>query len=182
MDLCPEQYRDVYSQILSNNFVILRLISCDLLLDLEKIEHLCKSQMLLFIKQIGHWISFTDTVHEGLAHFPEAAAQNGGRGLKYWSEENLEKQHKIARRLREKKAFLGNSKSNLRDVARRMNVLSDPVVRTVQPKTTCRWCNKEGHTKRSCTLANAEENPNKISMDDVRFWSYVREEDRPSVI
>ena len=99
VDLCPEQYRDVYSQILSNNFVILHLISCDLLLDVKKIEDLCKSQMLLYIKQIGHWISFTDTVHEGLAHFPEAAAQNGGHGLKYWSEENLEKQHKIARRL-----------------------------------------------------------------------------------
>ena len=82
VDLCPEEYREAYNQIISNNFVILRLISCDCLLDLKKIEELCKNQMLLYINQIGHWISFTDTVHEGLAHFPEAAAKNGGCGLK----------------------------------------------------------------------------------------------------
>jgi hypothetical protein len=64
------------------------------------------------------------------------------------------------RRIREKKACLTDSRSNLRDVARRwvntgnatllcqsillpllrMNVVSDPVVRTVAPQLLCRRC------------------------------------------
>ena len=182
VDLCPQEFKAAYSRILANNYVILRLTSCNRLLDLKRVEELCKHQMLLYLKGLGDWICFTDTVHEGLAHLTEAAENNGGRGLKKWSEENLEKEHKIARRLREKKAFLGNSKSNMRDIARRMNVLSDPVVRTVQPKIICKRCLEEGHTKRSCSLAKAEANPDNISEDDIQFWSYVKAEDRPTVL
>ena len=44
---------------------------------------------------------------------------NDGHGLLEFSEENLEKMHKIARRLREKKCRLTGPEANLTDLLRR---------------------------------------------------------------
>ena len=93
-----------------------------------------------------------------------------------------------------------------------MNVLSDPLVRLVQPRFSCKRCDEvsnqitfitvnlsrhdasalfyserhnrlqEGHTKRSCSIAKAEANPDQISEDDLLFWSLVKQEDRPTVL
>ena len=45
--------------------------------------------------------------------------ENGGRGLKALSEENLEALHKIVRRIRERKARLMNVGNNLTDILTR---------------------------------------------------------------
>ena len=31
--------------------------------------------MLLYLEGIGDWVKFTDTIHEGLAHFPETLSK-----------------------------------------------------------------------------------------------------------
>ena len=46
-------------------------------------------------------------------------AQNGNRGLLDLSEENLEKMHKIARRIREKKCRLTGPEDNMTDMLTR---------------------------------------------------------------
>lgn len=39
------------------------------------LEFLCVEQLLAYIKEIGDWIKFPDTIHEGLAHLAETLGQ-----------------------------------------------------------------------------------------------------------
>ena len=61
-------------------------------------------------------------------------------------------------------------------------MVSNPVVRTVQPKIICKQCQDEGHTKRSCSIAKAQNQPENISEDDKMFWFYVVEQECPSTL
>ena len=54
-----------------------------------------------------------------ISHFLLHTALNDERGLLDLSEENLEKMHKIARRLREKKCRLTGPQANLTDLLNR---------------------------------------------------------------
>ena len=42
--------------------------------------------------------------------------------------------------------------------------------------------NKSWITKKSCAIQKAEEDPDSVSEDDLAFWSFVREEERPSTM
>ena len=179
--LCPDQYKFVFGQILFNTNLILRLLSSNKELMVDRIQALCVAQALRY-KSIGPWIEFTDTIHEGLAHMAEAIEKNGGRGLKNISEENLEKMHKVVRQLREKGARLLSMQSNLTDVFRKVNAKSDPVVRTVKPPVSCKHCHQVGHSTRGCKVLAAERNPQELSEDDVAFWSYVKPDQRPATV
>ena len=181
MALCPDQHKFVFSEILFNTNLILRLLSCDKELMVDKIEALCIDQALRY-KSIGDWIEFTDTIHEGLAHMAEAIERNGGRGLKNLSEENLEKMHKIVRCLRERGGRLISMLANLIDVFRKVNAKSDPVVRTVKPPLSCKHCHQVGHTTRGCKVLSAEKNSQQLSDDDVAFWSFVKPDQRPKTV
>ena len=70
-------------------------------------------------------------------------------------------------------------------------MISSPVVRSVQPVVTCTTIQdfylfdlsgQEGHTKKSCAIQKAEDDPDSVSEDDLAFWSFVREEERPSTM
>ena len=37
-------------------------------------------------------------------------------------------------------------------------------------------------SKKSCAIQSAEDDPDSVSDDDLAFWSFVREEDRPSTM
>ena len=69
--LCPDQHKFVFSEILFNTNLILRLLSSDKELMVDKIEALCIEQALRY-KSIGDWVEFTDTIHKGLAPMAEA--------------------------------------------------------------------------------------------------------------
>ena len=85
MDLCPALYRNAFEKILFNDLIILRLISCRYRVLVDKIgisimnnlfsspitctlDELCIKQQLLCVEDIGPWVRFPDTLHEGYAH------------------------------------------------------------------------------------------------------------------
>ena len=138
--LCPQEHQETFRRCLFYDNTLLRLMSSSRLLDVEAVEKLCVEQALRYVSDLGGWIEFPDTVHELYAHLPQALDKNGGRGLKEWSEESLEKMHKVCRSVREKRACMRDAQSNLRDTARRLNIKSDPVVRTIQPVIHCKVC------------------------------------------
>lgn len=39
------------------------------------VEKLVQKQMLLYLEEVGPWVRFTDTVHEGLAHLTEVISK-----------------------------------------------------------------------------------------------------------
>ena len=43
-------------------------------------------------------------------------------------------------------------------------------------------CCQEGHTTRSCAIVKAEAKPEEISEDDLRFWSLIQVQDRPTTL
>ena len=76
--LCPDQYKFVFGEILFNTNLILRLLSSNKELMVDRIEALCIEQALRYTS-IGPWVEFPDTIHEGLAHMAEAIKRNGGK-------------------------------------------------------------------------------------------------------
>ena len=94
VSLCPEPFKESYRQILLNDLIILRLISCDLHLLTDNvgkclcfmkswskenitIEDLCREQQLLCVNNIGPWVEFPETEHEGYAHLAELIGGGG---------------------------------------------------------------------------------------------------------
>ena len=106
VSLCPFIYQQPMSQILLNDLTLLTIMSSDKLMNVSKVgefliiflllkmlsiaEDLCKQQMRLLLIDIGPWVRVTPTLHELYAHLPQLIEENGGRGLKALSEENLE--------------------------------------------------------------------------------------------
>ena len=90
MDICPEEYKDIFNRILINNRLILGLMSTDHLINTDKMRELCRAQQHLyncFKDETGaSWVRMTPTLHELYAHVPEFIEINGGRGLKNCSE------------------------------------------------------------------------------------------------
>jgi hypothetical protein len=39
------------------------------------LERLVKRQMLLYLEEVGDWIKFPDTIHEGFSHLPEVLSK-----------------------------------------------------------------------------------------------------------
>ena len=129
---------------------------------------------------------------------PSFLALNDGHGLLDLSEENLEKMHKVARRLREKKCRLTGPQENLTDllnrfvtffiilnswpftqiVSDRLNIHSDPVVQLYEPVVICSKCGGHGHSKASCLYMKAMDTST-MSAEDVMFWTFVHPCDRP---
>ena len=76
-----------------NDLIILRLISCRYRVLVAKIgefgqiyiqcysyicwflDELCKTQQLLCVQDIGEWVRFPDTLHEGYAHVAEVMGE-----------------------------------------------------------------------------------------------------------
>ena len=102
VDLCPPLYRNAFEQILFNDLIILRLISCRYRVLVEKIgiliiinifysinflfiDELCKKQQLLCVEDIGSWVRFPDTLHEGYAHVADVMGE-WSLHYDYWSQ------------------------------------------------------------------------------------------------
>ena len=88
----------------------------------------------------------------------------------------------VVRSLRERGGRLISMLANLIDVFRKVNAKSDPVVRSVRPPVSCKHCHQVGHTTRSCKVLSAEKDSQKLSDDDVAFWSFVKPDQRPKTV
>ena len=125
--------------------------------------------MRLFLIDIGPWIRVTPTMHELYAHLPELIEENGSRGLKAMSEENLEALHKVVRAIRERKARLVSVGMNLTDILTRMTIRSDPLVQFFEPQVKCKICGGLGHSQISCEYSPRRSGAH-MSHEDFVFW------------
>ena len=85
--ICPPLYQEALRQLLLNDLIILRLTSCKLKVLVEEVgkpflrrsipciciylDKLCKKQQLLCVQDIGPWVKFPDTLHEGYGHLAQ---------------------------------------------------------------------------------------------------------------
>ena len=99
--LVPEEHHLPLTLIHTYLSVILRIFNLDERIEIEKFTTLCRDTYELIIVSFP-WASITPTLHKILAHSAQLIDEyNGGRGMKYFSEEGLEACHKYIRRYRE---------------------------------------------------------------------------------
>ena len=55
MELLPEEFQDPIKEILLRFTVILRLMECDFLLKVDKVEKYCMDTYLLILEEIGNF-------------------------------------------------------------------------------------------------------------------------------
>ena len=97
-------------------------------------------------------IQITPTLHVLLAHGCALVEENGGYGLKIFSEEPLESNNKYIRKFRENLARKTNQIENLTDVCARLWVKSDPIICSIKRKQYCTICKiHTDHTSLSST-------------------------------
>ena len=142
--------------------VILRVISSkDHKIDIDKFGNLCTDT---YIEILTHfkWVDLTPTVHKVLAHASELIVNNNCRGIGHLSEEGLEACHKIIRRFRASWTLQTSDDANLKDLVKKMWLISDPLFYSYRRVIRCPKCGATGH-QRKCPSLN--ENPNKTESD-----------------
>ena len=88
--LVPEEHHLPLTLIHTYLSVILRIFNLDERIEIEKFTTLCRDTYELIIVSFP-WASITPTLHKILAHSAQLIDEyNGGRGMKYFSEEGLE--------------------------------------------------------------------------------------------
>ena len=153
--------------------IILRLVSSDHKIKVDKLDIICKDTAKLILDDFKGEIMIPNTLHVLLAHACALIEANDGHGLKKLSEEPLESNNKFVRNFREHLARKTNPVENLTDVSARLWVKSDPIVRTLKRAYYCTLCEKVGeHTVRSPQC------PQKILMsprqsDDAFFNQFI---------
>lgn len=70
VNMAPDAYKAAYDEILFNDYILLRLISCNLRILPDKVDQLCKSQMTTIVIHFP-WVRFPETIHEFYAHTAE---------------------------------------------------------------------------------------------------------------
>ena len=130
---------------------ILRVISSkDRKIDLEKFQALCTSTYIDVLTHLK-WVELTPSVHKILAHAPELIEKNMSMGLGNLSEEGLEACNKIIRRFRTYWTSQVNDDTNLKDLLRKMWLISDPLFYSYRRTIKCPKCGDTGHQKK-CPL------------------------------
>ena len=131
--------------------VILRIISSkDEKINIEKFSILCIDTYVHILTNFK-WVDLTPTVHKVLAHSSELISNNMCMGVGHLSEEGLEACHKIIRRFRASWTLQTSDIANLKDLIKKMWLVSDPYFYTFRRTITCPKCGSTGH-QRKCPI------------------------------
>ena len=103
------------------------------------------------------WVDLTPTVHKVLAHAAELIANNAGLGLGNLSEEGLEACHKLIRRFRASWTLQSSDNANIKDLIKKMWLISDPYFYSLRKTLKCLKCGSTGH-QRKCPVMDILEN------------------------
>ena len=148
---CVPKNKQVSLQYIFRNLaIILRLISSDCKIKVEKLDLLCKDTATKILDEFNGEIQIPDTLHVLLGHACALVEENGGYGFKKLSEEPLESNNKFVRKFRENLARKTNQMENLTDIITRLWVKSDPIITSMKRELYCKLCAKFGdHTQKS---------------------------------
>ena len=150
VECAPEEDQKSLKVIFRNLAIISRLISSDFKINVEKLDIICKETAVMILNHFNGQIRIPDTLHVLLGHVCSLVEANGGYGFKKLSEEPLESNNKLIRKFRESLARKTNQLENLTDVATRLWVKSDPIIRSLKRALYCKVCDKfSDHTMRS---------------------------------
>ena len=146
----PENKQNSIKSIFRNLAIVLRLVSSDCKINVEKFDLICKDTAKTILSDFNAQIQIPNTLHVLLAHACSLVEENGGYGFKKFSEEPLESNNKFVRKFRENLARKTNQVENLTDVATRLWMKSDPLICSLNRELFCKLCEKFGnHTKKS---------------------------------
>ena len=119
IQMLPDRFQPIMTQIGQYLSVILRLFSSSENIDVQEFKKVCTTLYLLYLESFPTptkpkkkspqpvdlmWISVPPTLHKLLAHSWELIEMNDGRGLKCFDESGLEANNKILRSIRLKLA------------------------------------------------------------------------------
>ena len=142
---------DVMQTLHKNMYVILRIISSkDHKIDIAKLRNLCTETYVHILEHLK-WVDLTPTVHKVLAHAPELIEKNLCMGVGNLSEEGLEACHKIIRRFRTSWTLQTSDDANMKDLIKKMWLVSDPLFYSYRRIIKCSKCGSTGH-QRKCPL------------------------------
>ena len=128
--------------------VILRILSSkNHKIDIDQFRNLCRDTYLNILKHFS-WVDLTPTAHKVLAHAPELLENNQCMGVGHLSEEGLEACHKIMRRFRANWKLQKNYDTTLKDLIRKLCLVSDPLFYSYRKVLKCSKCGGTGHQKK----------------------------------
>ena len=161
--LVKSQYLDSITSLHTNLEVILRILSTkDHKIDIIKFRDLCTSTYIDILINFK-WVDLTPTVHQVLAHSSELVERNNCMGLGHLSEEGLEAQNKIIRRFRTYWTIQKDDDSNLKDLIKKMWLISDSVFYSFRRVVKCPKCGSIGH-QRKCPMLQKDCNQSKADL------------------
>ena len=165
--LIGEEHLNIVKNLHMNLNIILRIISSkDRLIDTEKFGNLCTSTYVNILTYFA-WADLTPTVHKILSHSMQLIQNNSGLGVGHLSEEGLEAQHKIIRRLRAAWTLQSSDDANLKDLIKKMFLISDPLFYSYRRSIKCPKCGLMGH-QRKCPMNEASnKSQSDIMVEDI---------------
>ena len=136
-------------------------------INVDKFGNLCTETYLDIITDLK-WVYLTPTIHKVLGHAKELIERNMCMGLGHLSEEGLEACHKIMRRFRAYWTLQLNDDANLKDLIRKMWLISDPLFYSYRRVLTCPKCGSTGHQKKCPLVQNiANQSEADIMVEDM---------------
>ena len=96
-------------------------------------------------------MSLTPTLHKVLGHSKELIVNNMCKGIGHLSEEGLEAGHKFIRRFRASWTLQLNDDANLKDLIKKMWLISDPLFYSFRRVIRCPKCGSTDH-QRKCPM------------------------------
>ena len=138
----------VINKLHLNMNVILRIASTKKhKIDIIKFRMLCNDTYIHILTNLK-WVDLTPTVHKVLAHAPELIENNLCMGVGNLSEEGLEACHKIMRRFRTSWTLQTNDDANIKDLIKKMWLVSDPLFYSYRRTIKCSKCGATGHQRK----------------------------------
>ena len=148
-DLFPPEWQDDILKLHKNFSVILRVIKSTRPVDTEKLQAACQETYLL-LRLKFHMVIVTETAHMVLGHSFQLIDANDGYGLGQMTEQGLESVNKLVKRYSERFARQISLGANITDVMHRLQVLSNPYLKSFKKKSYCTKCKEYGHYTISC--------------------------------
>ena len=139
-----------------NFSVILRIISSkDRKIDVYQFRLFCRNTYIDILVHFK-WVVLTPTAHKVLAHAAELISNNSDLGLGNFSEEGLEACHKLIRRFRASWTLQSSDDANLKDLIKKLWLVSDPLFYSFRKTLKCPKCGSTGH-QRKCPVMDTLE-------------------------
>ena len=151
-----------------NFYVIMRTISSkDRQIDVEKFGNLCTNTYVDILTHFP-WVNLTPTVHKIIAHSTELVQNNSCMGVGHLSEEGLEACHKIIRRFRASWTQQTSDDANLKDLLKKLWLVSDPLFYSLRRVIKCAKCGLTGH-QRNCSIVgdNSNKSESDVMLEDI---------------